>query len=106
LENFGRLWGALEAFMVGTELERLNITLADVRDMTLRYRVYSALKRYDLTRGMLEKVVELIEEERESCAKICEKGIETARIVKAEGLISIDSVMKVLAEEIRARSNQ
>jgi len=45
-----------------------------------------------------------IEDEREACAKICEEGIETARIVQAEGLISIDSVMKTLAERIRARS--
>jgi hypothetical protein len=52
-----------------------------------------------------DKVKAAIEEEREACAKTCEEGIETARIVKAEGLISIDSVMKTLAKKIRARSS-
>lgn len=45
------------------------------------------------------------EAEREACAQICEEGIGTANIVKAEGIISIASVMKTLAEKIRARSS-
>lgn len=44
-------------------------------------------------------------DEREACAQVCEEGIETANIVKAEGIISVASVMKTLAEKIRARSS-
>lgn len=78
----------------------------DERAQALRKAFYSPSGDESELEIIARHMRELIEAEREACAKICEQGIETARIVKGEGVISLVALMEALAETIRARSEK